>query len=149
MYAMGRDGVLPPRLVGVLSARFASPVSAILVTGVVGLLATVLDVATSTSFINFGAFLAFTMVNLSVIVYYFRQRAAGVGLNPAWYVFTPTVGALVTIYLLVQLDGQAVRLGLIWLAIGIVALTVLTKGFRVQPPEMTIDERHESTVPSA
>lgn len=148
MYAMGRDGVLPRRLVGVLSARFASPVSAILVTGVVGLLATVLDVATSTSFINFGAFLAFTMVNLSVIVHHFRQRAVGVRLNPASYVLAPTVGALVTIYLLFQLDGQAVRLGLVWLAIGIVVLTVLTKGFRAQPPEMAIDEPHESTVPS-
>jgi putrescine importer len=149
MYAMGRDGVLPRRLFGVISERFASPVPAIVTAGVVGLLATVLDVATSTSFINFGAFLAFTMVNASVIVYYLRQRADGVSLNPFTYVAVPAVGAVVTVYLLFQLDEHAVRLGLSWLTLGVVALAVLTKGFRGQPPEMAIDEPTESAVPAA
>jgi putrescine importer len=149
MYAMGRDGVLPRRVFGVISERFASPVPAIVTAGVVGLLATVLDVATSTSFINFGAFLAFTMVNASVIVYFLRQRADGVSLNPFSYVVVPSVGAVVTVYLLFQLDEHAVRLGLGWLTLGIVVLAVLTKGFRGPPPEMAIDESTESAVPAA
>ena len=131
-----------------ISQRFSSPVPAIVTAGVVGLLATVLDVATSTSFINFGAFLAFTMVNASVIVYYLRQRSAGVTLNPLSYVVVPAVGAAVTVYLLFQLDEHAVRLGLTWLAIGVGVLAVLTKGFRGQPPEMAIDEPNESHVPA-
>ncbi|WP_246255966.1 hypothetical protein [Pseudarthrobacter oxydans] len=43
-----------------------NPVANLVVTGIVGLIAIFLDVATSTSFINFGAFTAFTLVNASV-----------------------------------------------------------------------------------
>ncbi|MGV8495822.1 amino acid permease, partial [Pseudomonas aeruginosa] len=39
--------------------------------GVVALLALQMDVTTSTSFINFGAFLAFSLVNLSVVFHYY------------------------------------------------------------------------------
>jgi putrescine importer len=35
----------------------------LVITGIIGLIATFLDGATSTSFINFGAFTAFTLVN--------------------------------------------------------------------------------------
>jgi amino acid transporter len=53
-----------------LHARFGTPVNSILLCAVVALLALKLDVTTSTSFINFGAFLAFSLVNLSVIFHY-------------------------------------------------------------------------------
>ena len=76
LYAMGRDSVLPRRLFGYVHPRFRTPAFNILLTGVVGLIALRLDVATSTSFINFGAFTAFTFVNLSVIATYLRERRA-------------------------------------------------------------------------
>jgi amino acid transporter len=69
LFAMGRDGVLPKSFFGTLHARFGTPVNSILLCGV-ALLALKLDVTTSTSFINFGAFLAFSLVNLSVIFHY-------------------------------------------------------------------------------
>ncbi len=52
---MGRDRVLPQRAFGWLSERFNTPVFNIALCGVIGLAAIFLDVATSTSFINFGA----------------------------------------------------------------------------------------------
>jgi len=97
-----------------------------------------LDVATSTSFINFGAFTAFTLVNLSVIGYFLRHRDTG--LSPVMYVGVPLVGALVDIYLLTKLDSTALLLGLSWLAVGVVYLLVLTRGLRVPPPEMSLAE---------
>jgi putrescine importer len=57
------------------------PVVNLVITGIVGLIAIFLDVATSTSFINFGAFTAFTLVNASVVFHYVRQRRAGHQLN--------------------------------------------------------------------
>lgn len=142
LYAMGRDGVLPRRLFGKLSDRFATPVFNIVLCGVIGLGALFLNVATSTSFINFGAFTAFTLVNLSVIGYFVRHRGSGSGrrLNPFTYVVLPLVGAVVDVYLLTQLDSSALILGSCWLAIGVVYLLVLTRGLRVPPPEMTIEE---------
>jgi amino acid transporter len=58
LYAMGRDRVLPQRVFGWVSERFHTPVFNIALCGVIGLAAIFLDVATSTSFINFGAFTA-------------------------------------------------------------------------------------------
>jgi len=142
LFAMGRDGVLPQRFFGRLSDRFSTPVLNIVLCGTIGLGALFLDVATSTSFINFGAFTAFTLVNLSVVGYFLQQRStpAGSALNPATYVVVPLIGALVDVYLLTKLDSAALMLGVIWLAIGVVYLLVLTRGLRVPPPEMALVE---------
>jgi amino acid transporter len=140
LFAMGRDGTLPRSVFGTLSAKFRTPAANLVMVGVVGLLAVFLDVATSTSFINFGAFVAFTLVNVSVIVYYFRQRAAGVVHNPLLYVVAPAIGAVITSYLLMQLDNRAIILGLCWLGVGIVVLAVTSRGFKELPPEIAVDE---------
>lgn len=136
MYAMGRDGVLHKKTFGLLNVRFATPVFNILLTGCIGLGALFLNVATSTSFINFGAFTAFTLVNVACVAYYIRHRREG--LNPLLYVVLPCIGALIDAYLLTKLDGMALKLGISWLAIGIGYLAILTRGFRTAPPEMDI-----------
>jgi len=135
LYAMGRDNVLPRRLFGWVSERFHTPVFNIALAGIIGLAAIFLDVATSTSFINVGAFTAFTLVNLSVIGYFLRHR--GDRLSPWRYILLPVIGAIIDIYLLTQLDSKALILGLSWLGIGIVYLLVLTRGLTREPPEMT------------
>jgi amino acid transporter len=134
LYAMGRDGVLPNKFFGVVWAKFHTPVPNILLAGVIGLAAIFLSVTTSTSFINFGAFTAFTLVNLSVIAYFFRHRNDG--LNALRYVVIPLIGAVIDIALLTQLDKDALILGLSWLGIGIVYLLMLTRGFTRQPPDL-------------
>ncbi|WP_218952113.1 APC family permease [Amycolatopsis anabasis] len=135
LYAMGRDGVLPRRVFGVLQPRFRTPAVAIALTGGVGLIALGLDVSTSTSFINFGAFTAFTFVNLSVIARYVRHRGPVLST-----VVCPAIGALVNVWLLANLDGAALVLGLVWLALGVAYLAWLTRFFRVPPPELTFAE---------
>jgi len=134
LYAMGRDGVLPNRFFGMVWAKFHTPVLNILLAGAIGLAAIFLSVATSTSFINFGAFTAFTLVNLAVIAYFVRHR--GEHLNPLRYVVIPVIGAIIDIALLTQLDSKALILGCSWLAIGVVYLLVLTRGFTRQPPDL-------------
>jgi len=139
LYAMGRDGVLPQKLFGTLNARFGTPVSSIVLCAVVALLALKLDVTTSTSFINFGAFLAFTLVNLSVVFHYWigsTQRGAKAVLL---HLVCPVLGMIATLWLMVSLDHLAIDLGLAWLAIGMVYLAWMTGGFRRQPPEMSFE----------
>ena len=135
IFAMGRDGVLPKSLFAKLNNAYKTPVPAILAVAVVGLLALRLDIATSTSFISFGAFTAFTLVNVAVIAYYLKNRSADK--NILGWVLIPIIGALADAYLLLQLDDNAKRLGLIWLGIGIVVLLVITKGFRQKTPQMS------------
>lgn len=140
LFAMGRDNVLPKRVFGYLQRKFHTPVINIGLIGLVGIVAVALDPATSVSFINFGAFTAFTFVNLCVIAMAIRRRTLsgvkGILIN----LVLPLAGAAVDVWLLTNLDGVAIRLGLSWLAIGIVYLAYLTKGFRRPPPEMDFDE---------
>lgn len=140
LYAMGRDSVLPRRIFGRIHPRYRTPVLNILLTGVVGLIALRLSVATSTSFINFGAFIAFTFVNFSVIATYVRERRAGRRPGPLGHVIAPAIGAAVDIWLLTHLDAKALVLGVCWLALGICYLAYLTRGFRTPPPELTFEE---------
>ncbi|MGO3147377.1 MAG: APC family permease [Leucobacter sp.] len=139
LFAMGRDGVLPKRVFGSLSTRTHTPVFSILAISVVGLIAMFMDVATSTSFINFGAFIAFIMVNVSVVVYWVRERRDGHSHNALFYVVAPIIGMIVIAYLLAQLDVHAITLGSIWLGIGIVILAFTTRGFRKQPSDLAVD----------
>lgn len=137
MYAMGRDGVLPRRTFGALHPKWHTPLFNLLLTGFVGLIALFLSVSTSTSFINFGAFTAFAFVNISVIALYLRDRGTR---SPLAWVLMPLVGLGVIIWLLTHLDQKALILGGVWAAAGFVWLLVLTRGFKQDPPEMSLDE---------
>ena len=140
LYAMGRDGVLPKSFFGTLHERFGTPINSILLCAVVALLALKLDVTTSTSFINFGAFLAFSLVNLSVIFHYWIGGEKKGLRELVLFLIFPVIGLAADLWLMVSLDHLAIYLGLSWLAIGVVYLAVLTGGFRRQPPEMDFQE---------
>jgi amino acid transporter len=139
LYVMGRDGVLPRRFFGYLNRRFETPVFNIVFLAVLTLIAVTLDLAQATSLINFGAFMAFTVVNICVIVYFFRQRHTGT-LGIVRGLLLPALGAVIDVYLLLQLSNLAKILGVGWLVIGAVYLAVLTRGFRRPPPELSLDE---------
>lgn len=140
MYAMGRDGVLPKRFFGYLHPRRHTPVFNLLLTAAVGLLALVLDVATSTSFINFGAFTAFVFVNISVISQCLKDRRAGLHRSTLGWIVAPLIGLAVILWLMSSLDMHAITLGVIWLVLGFVWLLVLTRGLRRPPPEVAFEE---------
>jgi putrescine importer len=140
LFAMGRDGVLPKRVFGAISKRFSTPMISILITGIVGLIALFISASTSVSFINFGAFTAFTMVNVSTLVYYFRNRGNGEKFNVFLYIVFPIAGAIVCLWLLTRLDSIALILGGSWLIIGIIYLGIMTRGFRKSPPEVAFEE---------
>ncbi|WP_375737893.1 APC family permease [Pseudomonas boanensis] len=140
LFAMGRDGVLPQSVFGRLSERFGTPVGSIVLCGGVALLALRMDVTTSTSFINFGAFLAFTLVNLSVIFHYWLGGERRGLRERVQFLLFPLLGMVATLWLMVSLDHLAIILGLTWLALGVIYLGWLTGGFRRQPPELSFEE---------
>lgn len=136
MYVMGRDGVLPRQFFGRLHPRLKTPALNIILVGAVGMFAVNLSLETATSFINFGAFLTFTVVNVCVVVHFVRQRRRHQKVPLLGYLLVPVLGALVDLYLLTQLGPIAIYLGLGWMGLGIIYLAVLTRGFRKTPPEM-------------
>ena len=136
LFAMARDGVLPKSLFGKLHPRYFTPVNSILLCGATALLAIFMDVTTSVSFINFGAFLAFTSVNLSVIARFYTGRKGHSLKGIMGYLLIPALGAIADIWLLINLDSKAITLGILWLGIGFIYLLFLTRGLKSTPPEV-------------
>ena len=140
LYAMGRDGVLPKKLFGKLNGKTKTPINAIVLTGIVALFAIFLDVTKATAYINFGGFVAFFFVNISVIAQYFVRQKERSLKGFILYLLFPILGALLCLYLLVHLDRFAIILGCAWTVAGIVYLLILTKGLKEEPPELGIDD---------
>ncbi|WP_037064107.1 APC family permease [Pseudonocardia acaciae] len=138
LYIMGRDGVLPGRVFGLLNARTKTPVVCILLTGAMCLIGLGLSLETATSFINFGAFTAFTAVNICTIAYFVRNRR-GAGVGVLGYVVVPVLAACVTVYMITQLSAAAITMGVSWMIAGAVYLVWLTRGFRRPTPELGMD----------
>ena len=152
LYVMGRDGVFPRRVFGYLHPRFRTPVWNLILVGVVALFALKLSLDTATSFINFGAFLAFVVVNLCVLKLWNETRKSvsddrpGAGATTGRAVIA-VLGAIVDGYLLTKLSHTAILLGISWLAIGVGYLAWLTRGFHKAPPRMHIDRIDHDSAP--
>ncbi|RNB80220.1 APC family permease [Brevibacillus fluminis] len=137
LYVMGREHVLPYKFFGYLSPKYHTPVFNLLLVAVVAMGALVLDVLTVTSFINFGALFAFTMVNLSVISHYFIKQKKRSGKDIILYLILPLIGAFFTGLFLIKLDFHSLLLGGLWLACGLIYLIFLTKRFRQPLPDFS------------
>jgi putrescine importer len=134
LFAMGRDGVIPRKWFGHLHRKRQTPIFNIIFIGILSLCALFLDLVTATSLINFGAFTAFSFVNLSVIMYYWKNKAS-INLSFIGYVIFPAIGLAFLIYLWFSLDKLAMIFGLSWFALGLIYLLWITRGFKVKPPE--------------
>ncbi len=139
LYGMGRDGILPRSIFGYLDPKRATPTRSILLMGLISFVGAVLvSFQTVVELVNFGAFVGFILVNLSVIRHYYgrlRQRnASGLVRN----LLFPAAGALVCAYVWMNLGANAKLLGFAWLGAGVCYLLVLTRGFRAQLRELDI-----------
>ncbi len=144
LYAMGRDGILPRPVFGHVSPRFSTPVWAILVVSVVSLLAEVITLETLASLISFGALVAFSVVNLSVIKHYFVDRRERSGVAALSYLILPLIGFVLTLWLWTSLSHLTLIVGLCWLAVGFVWLLGVTRGFRRPTPVLDIEHDQRS-----
>jgi amino acid transporter len=137
LYAMGRDGILPRKLFGYVAVRFGTPVYAILVVSVISLLAIVIGLDILAQVVSFGALVAFSAVNLTVIKHYFVDAGEKNILNN---VVLPVIGFLLTVWLWTSLSGMALTIGLIWLGVGFLWLLAVTRGFQRPTPVLDLEE---------
>lgn len=135
LYVMGRDKVIPQGLFARLHPRYKTPVLNIAVVGVISLSAIFFDLVTATSIINFGALVAFSFVNLSVISHCYLREGLNKGLaNKVKYLVLPTIGFCIIAMLWLNLNADSLLFGGAWAACGLLYLAWLTKAFRVAPP---------------
>lgn len=136
LYVMGRDNVFPEKYFGYVHPKWRTPALNVLMVGIVSLSALFFDLVTATALINFGALVAFTFVNISVINHFLRRE----GRNKTWkdkfhYLILPLTGAITVAVLWINLETTSLTLGLIWAAVGLGYLTYLTRSFRKPPPQ--------------
>jgi putrescine importer len=140
LYAMGRDGILPRRVFGHIPPRFTTPTYAILVVSVISLGAIWIDLADLASIVSFGALVAFSAVNLTVIKHYFVDEGDRGGGGFVNNLVLPLIGFALTVWLWTSLSALALEVGLIWLAVGFVWLLWVTRGFQRPTPVLQVEE---------
>jgi len=140
LFAMGRDGILPRRVFGHVSSRFSTPDYAILVVSVISLGAIILQLDDLASIVSFGALVAFSAVNLTVIKHYFVDAGERGGAGVFNNIVLPVIGFLLTAYLWSQLNSLALTVGLIWLGVGFLWLLAVTRGFTRPTPVLDMKE---------
>ena len=138
MYVMGRDGVFPQRFFGFVHPKYRTPSLNVLLVGGVALLAINFDLVTATALINFGALVAFTFVNLSVIAqFWIREKRNKTLKDHLNYLVLPVMGALTVGALWINLEETSMVLGLVWAAIGLIYLAFVTRTFRNPVPQFS------------
>ena len=144
LLVMGRNNVLPKKLFGFVNPRTSTPTFNIVLAGAVCLTGVVLTLENVIDYINFGALIAFTFVNLSVFAWFaVRQGRRKTAKDVFTFIVLPFVGVLMTVILWVNLSETALYGGLTWAGIGLVYLLILTGGFRKKV--QGFDEAHPVT----
>jgi amino acid transporter len=141
LYAMGRQGLLPRPLFGYLSSRFHTPVRSIVLVGLVSLVALVISLELAAAMISFGALVAFSFVNLSVLKHYVIDEGRRTPGDLVKYGVVPGIGVVLTLWLWTSLSGTTFVVGLSWVAVGLIYLVGLTRFFTRRPPELWLDEQ--------
>jgi len=141
IYVMGRNGTGKfPRFLSYIHPRFLTPLHAVLIVGAVSLLAVGFTLEFTSSLINFGALIAFTVVNLTVLVYYAgRLKQRNTPKEILANIVLPLIGMCLTAVLWINLHFEAMFYGTIWFVIGLILLVYVTRGLRI-PLNMKIEE---------
>ncbi|SDX25130.1 Amino acid transporter [Arthrobacter sp. cf158] len=118
IYAMGRDRILPGALAK-LQPRFRTPYVAALLVSAVSLVALFITLEQAVYMINFGALIAFAVVNLAAIkVLFFDLRKRGKA-GTLRNLVMPVLGFAFIAWLWTSLAWFTYLLGAAWLAVGL------------------------------
>src|SRR5262252_4579795 len=144
LFGMGRDGVLPKKFFGHLKPGTSTPTNNILLIGVLAFAGAELLYHIGNAYehagelLNFGAFLAFSGVNLACFWQFTVQaRRKGAQWRLLQDAVLPLIGFVVCGYIWWNLNSLAKTVGGIWFAMGIVYVGYKTNWFRAAP--MMID----------
>ncbi|WP_284036226.1 APC family permease [Neobacillus sp. 114] len=141
LYVMGRDKVFPEKWFAYIHPKWRTPAINVVIVGAISLSAWFFDLVTATSLINFGALMAFTFVNLSVISHFaIRNKMYKTPKGFFDYVVMPLIGAATVGILWINLELSSLIMGLIWFSAGFIYLLYLTKAFRAAPPQFKAEE---------
>jgi putrescine importer len=143
LFGMGREDVIPRRIFAQLHPVRNTPWINILLIGILAYVgAQLMSYELTAELLNFGAFLGFMGVNLSVISQYWFRREQPDARNFLLDLILPALGFLFCAIIWVGLSRPAKIAGSIWLVIGFFVLAAHTRQFR-EPMVMTDPSAYE------
>jgi hypothetical protein len=86
--------------------------------------------------VNFGAFIGFMLVNLSAIRHYFFRLGKRGGAGSIHNLMLPGLGCGFCFYIWLNLSGLSLKLGALWMLLGLFYLIFLTRGFKKKLAEL-------------
>ena len=135
LFGMARDGQLP-KVLAKVHPKHNTPYMSIYLVAVLSLLICYLfinAVDTLTSLVNFGALSGFMLLHITVINHYWRRQQSGQWIR---HLICPLIGFVIVAAILYNMGVAAQKLGLIWIAAGVVYLCLLNKfGSRTALPD--------------
>ncbi|MCW0506656.1 Putrescine importer PuuP [Aeromonas piscicola] len=132
LYVMGRDRMIPERVFGYIHPKYRTPAINVLMVGGLALSAVSFDLDTALALVNFGALVAFTFVNLSVIgQFWVREKRNKSIKDHLLYLLLPLLGAATIGALWINLEQSSLELGLIWAGLGVTYLFLRLAVFRI------------------
>lgn len=126
LFGMARDGKLP-KVLAKVHPKHNTPYLSIYLVAVLSLVICYLfinSVDTLTSLVNFGALSGFMLLHLTVINYYWRRQKSGQVIR---HLICPVIGFIIVAAIMYNMGVDAQKLGLIWIALGLVYLFFLNK----------------------
>jgi putrescine importer len=127
LYGMGREDALPKKFFGVIEPKRSIPRNNVLficTTTLIGVF--VLNFQLAAEMLNFGAFIAFMGVNMSVFIHFFIKEKSRRFIN----IVPPLIGFFFCFLIWYNLRIQAQIAGSIWILTGLIVGFIKTKGFR-------------------
>ncbi|WP_338454244.1 APC family permease [Aeromonas veronii] len=132
LYVMGRDRMIPERVFGYIHPKYRTPAINVLMVGGLALSAVSFDLDTALALVNFGALVAFSFVNLSVIgQFWVREKRNKTLKDHVIYLLMPLLGAATIGALWINLEQSSLELGLIWAGLGATYLFLRLAVFRI------------------
>jgi amino acid transporter len=126
LYSMGRQGQIP-KVFAKVHPKYKTPyVLTIFVALITAPLIVLLSLKDLSSLLNFGALTTFLMMHIALIYRFVKIEKKHI------YAVMPAIGFLVTGAVSYGLDIHAKELGLAWIAVGILYLAYITRGFKVK-----------------
>ncbi|KHJ66928.1 putrescine/spermidine ABC transporter [Pantoea rodasii] len=120
LHIMGKNNPVTAPVLGYIHPKTRNPLYCVLLTGFISLSSIFFDLDTAVSLISFGALVAFSAVNLSVIVKFAFMDKQVTGFNDLFNnVLLPLCGLACVAMMWVNLDHDAFLLGSIWAVLGI------------------------------
>jgi putrescine importer len=127
LFGMGRSNALPKSFFGAVEPKHRIPRNNVVFVGAIALVGSfLLSYDLGLNMLNFGALIAFMGVNAAAFLRYYLRAEK----KKFWNLIPPVIGFIICFALWLNLSPQAMKLGGIWMAVGIAFGIWKTNWFR-------------------